>query len=102
LRRQANQKLSRLPLRFFDTRTHGEILSRVANDVDNIASTLQQSITQSITSVITFIGVLAMMLSINVWLTLIVLVTLPLATLVTTIVAKRSQKHFKAQQAALG
>lgn len=102
LRQQVNQKLSRLPLRFFDTRTHGEILSRVANDVDNIGSTLQQSITQSITSVITLVGVLVMMLSINVWLTLIVLVTLPLATLLTAQVAKRSQRHFKAQQKALG
>lgn len=102
LRRQVNQKLSRLPLRFFDSRSHGEILSRVANDVDNIAGTLQQSITQSITSVITFVGVLVMMLTINVWLTLIVLVTLPLATLVTAQVARRSQTHFKAQQKALG
>lgn len=102
LRQRVNQKLSRLPLRFFDTRTHGEILSRVANDVDNIGSTLQQSITQSITSVVTLVGVLAMMLSINVWLTVLVLVTLPLATFVTTLVAKRSQRHFKAQQKALG
>ncbi len=102
LRQQVNKKLTRLPLKFFDSRTHGEILSRVANDVDNIGNTLQQSITQSITSVVTLIGVLAMMLSINVWLTLIVLVTLPLATLVTAQVAKRSQRHFKAQQKALG
>jgi len=102
LRQRVNRKLSKLPLRFFDARPHGEILSRVANDVDNIANTLQQSITQSITAVITFVGVFVMMLSINVWMTLIVLVTLPLATLVTTIVAKRSQKYFKAQQAALG
>jgi len=102
LRQQVNKKLSRLPLRFFDSHSHGEILSRVANDVDNIASTLQQSITQSITSVITFVGVLVMMLSINVWLTLIVLFTLPLATLVTAVVAKRSQAYFKAQQKALG
>jgi len=102
LRRRVNEKLSRLPLRFFDEHSHGEILSRVANDVDNIAGTLQQSITQSITSVITFAGVLAMMLSINLWLTLIVLFTLPVATFVTTVVAKRSQVHFKAQQKALG
>lgn len=102
LRRRVNEKLSRLPLRFFDTRSHGEILSRVANDVDNIGSTLQQTITQAITSIITFVGVLVMMLMMNVWLTLIVLVTLPMATVVTTLVAKRSQRHFKAQQRSLG
>lgn len=102
LRRQVNQKLSKLPLSFFDSRTHGEILSRMANDVDNIGNTLQQTITQSITSIITFVGVLVMMLTINVWLTLIVLITLPLATLITTVFAKRSQRHFKAQQEALG
>jgi len=102
LRGQVNRKLSRLPLRFFDTRTHGEILSRVANDVDNIANTLQQSIMQAITSVVTLVGVFAMMLSINVWLTLVVLVTLPMATLLTTQIARRSQRYFKAQQKALG
>ena len=102
LRRRVNQKLSRLPLRFFDARPHGEILSRVTNDVDNIAGTLQQSITQAIASVVTFTGVLAMMLSINVWLTLIVLLTLPLSALITTVVARRSQQLFRAQQKALG
>src|SRR5690625_2580649 len=102
LRQQVNQKLSRLPLKFFDSRTHGEILSRVTNDVDHIASTLQQSITQSITSAVTFVGVIVMMLSISGWLTLITLITLPLAGLMTAQVAKRSQRHFKDQQAALG
>src|SRR5690606_24741137 len=102
LRQRVNTKLSRLPLRFFDARPHGEILSRVANDVDNIANTLQQSITQSITSIVTFVGVLAMMLSINVWMTLIVLITLPMAGFVTAQIAKRSQRHFRAQQKALG
>lgn len=102
LRKQVNEKLSRLPLRFFDSRPHGEILSRVTNDVDNIASTLQQTITQSITSVVTFVGILAMMISMNVWLTLIVLLTLPASGLITTVVAKRSQRYFKEQQRALG
>ena len=97
-----NKKLSRLPLRFFDSRPHGEILSRVTNDVDNIANTLQQTITQSITSVVTFVGILAMMISMNVWLTLIVLLTLPVSGLITTVVAKRSQRYFKEQQKALG
>ncbi|MFO7319439.1 MAG: ABC transporter ATP-binding protein [Limnochordia bacterium] len=102
LRQQVNRKLSRLPLRFFDSHTHGEILSRVTNDVDNIAGTLQQSITQAITSVVTLVGVLAMMLSMNLWLTLIVLLTLPAAGVLTSQVARRSQRYFKAQQKALG
>src|SRR5690606_8547614 len=102
LRRQVNQKLSRLPLKFFDAHPHGEILSRVTNDVDNIAGTLQQTLTQAITSVVTFAGVLAMMLSMNLWLTLIVMLTLPASGLVTTVVAKRSQRYFKAHQRALG
>jgi len=102
LRLQVNRKLSRLPLRFFDSRTHGEILSRVTNDVDNIAGSLQMSVTQAITSLVTFVGVLGMMLSMNVWLTLIVLLTLPAAGMLTREVTKRSQKYFRAQQRALG
>ena len=97
-----NQKLSRLPLKFFDSRTHGDILSRVTNDVDNIGNTLQQSITQMITSAVTVGGVIVMMLSISGWLTLITLITLPLAGMLTAQVAKRSQRYFKDQQDALG
>ena len=102
MRRDVNAKLSRLPLRFFDSRTHGEILSRVTNDVDNISSTLQQSLTQLITATVTIVGVVIMMLTISPLLTLITLITLPLSVLVTTAIAKRSQKHFAGQQKALG
>lgn len=102
MRSDVNDKLARLPLKFFDARTHGDILSRVTNDVDNIASTLQQSLTQLITSVITIIGILIMMLTISPLMTIIALVTLPLSFLVTASVAKRSQKYFAEQQKELG
>jgi len=102
MRKEVDEKLSRLPLKFFDARTHGEILSRVTNDVDNISTTLQQSLTQLITSIATIIGVVVMMLSISPLLTLIVILTLPLYIVVTMNVAKLSQKHFAAQQRSLG
>ncbi len=102
LRNEVNLKLSRLPLRFFDSRTHGETLSRVVNDVDNISSTLQQSLTQMITSAVTLLGVIIMMLTISPLMTLILFLTLPISTVVTIMIAKRSQKHFKGQQKALG
>ncbi|GCE06511.1 ABC transporter ATP-binding protein [Dictyobacter aurantiacus] len=102
LRKQVEDKLSRLPLRFFDSRTHGEILSRAVNDMDNISSTLQQSLTQLITSVVTIVGVIVMMLTISPLLTLVTLITIPLSLVVTIGVAKRSQKHFVGQQRALG
>lgn len=102
MRQDINLKLSRLPLKFFDARTHGDILSRVTNDIDNIATTLQQSLTQLITSVVTLLGVLIMMLTISPWLTLIFLVVLPLSALVTKAAASRSQKFFAGQQKALG
>jgi len=102
MRRDVNEKLARLPLKFFDARTHGDILSRVTNDIDNIATTLQQSLTQLITSVVTLIGVLIMMLTISPWLTLIFAVVLPLSGLVTKAAASRSQKYFAGQQKELG
>jgi ATP-binding cassette subfamily B protein len=102
LRRDVDAKLVRLPLKFFDARTHGEILSRVTNDIDTIATTLQQSMTQLITSVVTIVGVIVVMLTISPLLTLIVLVTMPLYGLVTGVVAKRSQQYFAAQQKELG
>jgi ATP-binding cassette subfamily B multidrug efflux pump len=102
LRRDVDAKLARLPLKFFDARTHGEILSRVTNDIDTIATTLQQSMTQLITSVVTIVGVIVVMLTISPLLTLIVLVTMPLYGLVTGVVAKRSQQYFAAQQKELG
>ena len=102
MRKDVYNKLSCLPLKYFDSRTHGEILSRVTNDIDNIATTLQQSLTQLITSVVTLIGIIVMMLTISPMLTLITLTTLPLYGVVTSIIAKRSQKYFAAQQKALG
>lgn len=102
LRNEVNHKLSRLPLKFFDSHTHGDILSRVVNDVDNISNTLQQSLTQLITSVVTIIGVIVMMLWISPMMTLILLVTLPLSVVVIKAIASRSQIYFKGQQAELG
>jgi ATP-binding cassette subfamily B protein len=102
LRQDVDQKLTRLPLKFYDGRTHGEILSRVTNDVDNIANTLQQSATQILTSVVSIIGIIIMMLTISPWLTLIALVVLPVSMAIAATVAKRSQRLFIAQQRALG
>jgi ATP-binding cassette, subfamily B, multidrug efflux pump len=102
LRREVDQKLAKLPLKFFDNHAHGDILSRVTNDLDTVANTLQQSLTQIITSVITIIGYIIMMLTISPILTLIVLATLPLYIVSTAVVAKKSQKYFATQQKALG
>ncbi|WP_127505427.1 ABC transporter ATP-binding protein [Paenibacillus humicus] len=102
LRKEVDDKLQRLPLQFYDAKSHGDILSRVVNDVDNISGTLQQSLTQLITSAVTLVGVIVMMLTISPLLTLIVFVTLPLSFLVTKAVAKRSQKHFAGQQRSIG
>jgi ATP-binding cassette subfamily B protein len=102
MRQDVEDKLSRLPLKFYDSRTHGEIMSRVTNDIDNISTTLQQSLTQLITSVCTIVGVLVMMLTISPWLTLITIVTLPLSFIATANIAKMSQKNFAAQQKELG
>ncbi len=102
MRKQVEEKLSRLPLKYFDSQTHGEILSRAVNDMDNISTTLQQSMTQLITSVVTIIGVIILMLTISLLLSLVVFITLPLSLLVTTVIAKRSQRYFARQQRALG
>ncbi len=102
LRKEVDQKLFRLPLKFFDQRSTGDLLSRVTNDVDNISSTLQQSLTQLMTSIVSLIGIFIMMLSINSWLTILTLVTLPLSLFVTKGIASRSQTFFKGQQRALG
>ncbi len=102
LRAEVNRKLARLPLKYFDSHTHGETLSRVVNDVDTISSTLQQSLTQLITSVVTLVGVVVMMLTISPLMTLIVVVTLPLSFMVIRLVTPRSQKHFRGMQQSLG
>ncbi len=102
MRADIDEKLARLPLKYFDSRTHGDILSRVTNDVDNISTTLQQSLTQLITSIVTIIGILIMMLTISPLMTLIAVITLPLSFIVTATIAKRSQKFFAEQQKTLG
>lgn len=102
LRKEVDEKLSRLPLRFFDSRTHGEIMSRAINDMDNLSTTLQQSITQLITSVVTLLGVIVMMLTISPLLSLVVVLTLPLSLIVTMGIARRSQGYFRQQQRSLG
>jgi ATP-binding cassette subfamily B protein len=102
MREDVNAKLARLPLKFYDAHTHGEILSRVTNDIDNISNTLQQSATQIITSLVTILGTIIMMLTINFWLTMIAIVTLPISMIVATVIASRSQKLFAKQQKALG
>ncbi|MGN1385588.1 MAG: ABC transporter ATP-binding protein [Bacillus sp. (in: firmicutes)] len=102
LREEAEDKISRLPLSYFDGTTTGETLSRVVNDVDNISTTLQQSLTQLITSIVTIIGVTIMMLTISPVMTLILLCTLPLSALIAVKVAKKSQGYFGGQQKSIG
>ena len=102
LRKDISKKLNRLPLNYFESRTNGEILSRVTNDVDTLQMSLNQSMTQLITSVTTIIGVLFMMLSINVWMTLAALLILPVSMVIINFVMKHSQKYFRDQQNYLG
>ena len=102
MRRDLDQKMSRLPISYYDTHSNGDIMSRAINDMDNIAGTLQQNLTQFVTSIVTFVGVLWMMLSINWQLTLVALATVPLSLIVVMLVAPKSQKYFAAQQKSLG
>ena len=102
MRRDVDEKLAQLPLRYFDSHPRGDTLSRVTNDIDNIANSLQQTMTQLITAVCTIIGVLAMMLWISPLLAVISLLTVPLSIAVTIFIAKRSQVQFAAQWAQTG
>lgn len=102
LRKEMSEKVDKLPLKYFDTKTQGELLSRVTNDVDTINSTLNQSLAQILTSAVTIVGILALMIYINPFMTLVALVTLPLSFLVIKQVVKRSQGHFKDNQRFLG
>jgi ATP-binding cassette subfamily B protein len=102
LREQVEEKLSRLPLSYFDQQPRGEVLSRATNDTDNIAQTLQQTLSQLVTSLLTIVGVLAVMFWISPLLAVIALVTVPVSILVTTLVGKRSQSQFVAQWATTG
>ena len=102
LRKQISEKVNKLPLKYFDTRSHGEVLSRVTNDVDTISQSLNQSMSQIITSATTLIGVLIMMISISWSMTLVSILMLPISLGLVTVVIKRSQKYFKGQQESLG
>jgi ATP-binding cassette, subfamily B, multidrug efflux pump len=101
-RRDISTKIGRLPLRYFDRRTHGEVLSRVTNDVDTVSQTLNQSMMQLITSITMIVGILVMMLSISWQMTLVAVVVLPLSFILLGMIVGRSQRHFKEQQVELG
>jgi ATP-binding cassette subfamily B protein len=101
-RKNISEKIKRMPLSYFDTKTHGEVLSRVTNDVDTISTSLAQNLSQIVTSVTMIVGVLVMMLTISWLMTLVALVMLPLSFALVSIVIKASQKYFKQQQVQLG
>ena len=102
LRQDFEEKMRRVPIKYYDTHNNGDIMSRMVNDMDNIAGTLQQSLIQIITSLLTLVGVFILMLTISWKLTIIALVTIPLSILVVAFVASTSQRLFGRQQAALG
>ncbi len=102
LRRDISQKMHKIPLNYYDTRTHGDVLSRITNDVDTVSTTLNQTITQIITSASTLIGVLCMMISISWLMTLVSLLVVPMSMGIMMMVIKRSQVFFKEQQETLG
>lgn len=102
LRKEISIKINKLPMKFFDKKTHGEILSCVTNDVDTLSQNLSQSLSQIVTSVITLIGILIMMLSINVTMTIAALLIIPLSLGIIGFIVKKSQKHFVKQQEYLG
>ncbi len=102
LRQDLATKINKLPMKYFDKKTNGEVLSIITNDIDTLGMNLSQSITQIITSVCTIVGILIMMFSINFEMTLISLIILPVSALTVGIIAKKSQKYFKRQQDYLG
>jgi ATP-binding cassette, subfamily B, multidrug efflux pump len=102
LRKNISEKMNRIPLNYYDTRTHGEVLSRITNDVDMVSQTLNQSLTQIITSTTSIVGVLAMMLSISWVMTIAALLVIPLSLSIVAVIVKRSQGFFKGQQESIG
>lgn len=102
LRKEMSEKINRLPMKFFDSKTHGELLSRITNDVDTLGTSLNQSITTLITSVTMIVGILVMMLTISPLMTLITLLMLPVSMLMISLTVKKSQKYFAQQQEYLG
>ncbi|MCA0383965.1 MAG: ABC transporter ATP-binding protein/permease [Firmicutes bacterium] len=102
MRKDISEKINRIPLKYFDGTNHGEVLSRITNDVDTVSQTLNQSLTQMITSITTVIGVMIMMISISGLMTLVSLLIIPLSMVFVMLIVKRSQKYFKEQQKLLG
>ena len=102
LRDDISKKINRLPLRYFDSKTHGDVLSRVTNDVDNIANNLTSTVSQVLNSLVNIVGVLFMMLSISFKLTIVSLIVIPLSGVIAAIMVKKSQKHFSAHSKHLG
>ena len=102
MRKEISEKINRMPLKYFDTKTHGEVLSRVTNDVDTVSQTLNQSLSQMLTSATTLIGVLIMMFSINWIMTLASLIIIPVSAGLIAFAVKKSQRYFKTQQEYLG
>ncbi len=102
MRKEISEKINRMPMKYFESRTYGEVLSRITNDVDTLGQGLNQSVTQIITSTATIIGVIVMMLSISPLMTLIALVVLPVSAILMSTVVKFSQKYFRTQQDYLG
>lgn len=102
MRKEISQKINRMPMKYFDGKTHGEVLSRVTNDVDTLSQSLNQSMTQLISSATMLVGVLIMMFSISWLMTVVALLILPFSMILVSLVVKKSQKHFRAQQEYLG
>lgn len=102
LRKEISQKINRLPFKYFDSTAHGDVLSRVTNDVDTVSQSLNQSMSQIITSLTTLVGIFVMMLSISWKMTIAAILMLPISILLITVIIKNSQKYFKSQQKSLG
>ena len=102
LRKKVSIKINKLPISYFDKKTHGEVLSIITNDIDTMSQSLNQSATQLITSITTIVGILVMMLSINVTMTIVAILILPIASLITMFIVKHSQNYFAKQQEYLG
>ena len=102
LRKEISEKINRLPMKYFDKKTHGEVLSIITNDIDTLSQSLNQSMTQIITSICTMIGILFMMLSISVQMTILTLLIVPVSLILVRIIVKKSQKYFTKQQKYLG
>jgi len=101
-RKHISEKINNLPLKYFDTKTHGEVLSRITNDVETINTTLTQNLYQIVTAVTTIIGIFIMMLSISWLMTVVALIIMPISAILVRLIIKTSQKYYRGQQAYLG